>query len=707
MGDSGLMVDGNLTSYQWAQCQQLMKVLPKDWEWRHSRGAQDLFLVPLDKSAMGDHAMGYAVELKGSTYVRGATSRTFTYDRNQIRQRTDAQLYIQTWFAKREYTEEQLQTELFGEWYITTDAPTKTQRRTPTSEALLEVQQVREAISSSLAKCSLIEIVQDGSGLWIQRAHARSVGEREKALVEREKALVEREKALVEREKALEEMVPEFIEKRLCRFNRATAKKAMCNRNTVYDELAAFACVSREEARAALIGFPGISIKFPHSNSYYNTRFKGKQQDALRFYDCVVDLIEKGASVPSELRLTAFQLGQCCKLIGLQSETGLNGTMVKLLGFSEPRWLVRNLNSSQIYNVMPSNLQVVAKTESPVESLVVFDDADPGYVPTIQVLADNRCLFRAVLRGLDMEADSLIERNIGGEAVLHDRAVQETDAADKLRQQTCDLMLRNRTDLLKLLADNSDPDEYVRRMRDPRTWAGEVELYFLPAVLQRPITAWCLNLNTLEIFSATYISEWCATWREIAKSKVVAVWYNGCSHYDLVKEDWYTPQSQNIHGHRMLKRQVSQSVLDDALLPPNASLGKEAAGTDVGSGSQSVLDDTVASPATCICKWFYGWVPVDAPPLRMGGFDPKHVVATGSDAPDGCKLVFVGCMCGARDANAAGNMTAASSGGQKRTRAPGDPTAGVYHWTGRKVRREERLSGVEGYDLPPFRRHGR
>eukprot|EP00973_Karenia_brevis_P018430 2527175-Karenia_brevis.AAC.1 len=87
-----------------------------------------------------------------------------------------------------------------------------------------------------------------------------------------------------------------------------------------------------------------------------------------------------------------------------------------------------------------------------------------------------------------MEADSLIERNIGGEAVLHDRAVQETDAADKLRQQTCDLMVRNRTDLLKLLADNSDPDEYVRRMRDPRTWAGEVELYFLPAVLQRPIT---------------------------------------------------------------------------------------------------------------------------------------------------------------------------------------------------------------------------
>ena len=73
MGDSGLMVDGTLVSYQWAQCEQLMKVLPQDWEWRRSRGAQDLFLVPLDKK---DLDRGYAVELKRSTYERGSTNRT-------------------------------------------------------------------------------------------------------------------------------------------------------------------------------------------------------------------------------------------------------------------------------------------------------------------------------------------------------------------------------------------------------------------------------------------------------------------------------------------------------------------------------------------------------------------------------------------------------------------------------------------------------
>ncbi|CAM8961051.1 unnamed protein product [Rhodiola kirilowii] len=142
------------------------------------------------------------------------------------------------------------------------------------------------------------------------------------------------------------------------------------------------------------------------------------------------------------------------------------------------------------------------------------------------VLADGRCLFRAIAHGACLRA--------GEEAP--DEARQRT-LADELRAQVVKELLKRREESEWFI--EGDFDAYVKRIMLPTIWGGEPELLMATHVLQTPICVFMMDSKSQNLTNIAKYGE------EYQKNgDPINVLFHGYGHYDLVE----TIKSQSF-GH--------------------------------------------------------------------------------------------------------------------------------------------------------------
>ncbi|XVF23391.1 hypothetical protein REPUB_Repub13aG0034000 [Reevesia pubescens] len=99
------------------------------------------------------------------------------------------------------------------------------------------------------------------------------------------------------------------------------------------------------------------------------------------------------------------------------------------------------------------------------------------------VLADGRCLFRAIVHGASMRS--------GEEAPDENR---QRVLADELRAQVVNELLRRRQETEWYI--EGDFDAYVKEIRQPYVWGGEPELLMASHVLKTPISVYMIHRSS-------------------------------------------------------------------------------------------------------------------------------------------------------------------------------------------------------------------
>lgn len=101
-----------------------------------------------------------------------------------------------------------------------------------------------------------------------------------------------------------------------------------------------------------------------------------------------------------------------------------------------------------------------------------------------KIVGDGRCLFRSVAQGSCLQFDNRFWSMKSPDQIEADQC----QMADTLRMQVADELLRRREESQWFVAGSLDA--YVERLRQPRTFGGELELLMLSHVLRHPITVY-------------------------------------------------------------------------------------------------------------------------------------------------------------------------------------------------------------------------
>ncbi|KAK9153786.1 hypothetical protein Sjap_001266 [Stephania japonica] len=134
------------------------------------------------------------------------------------------------------------------------------------------------------------------------------------------------------------------------------------------------------------------------------------------------------------------------------------------------------------------------------------------------VLADGRCLFRAVAHGACL-------RN-GQEAPDEDR---QRELADELRVQVVDELVKRRKETEWSLEE--DFDAYVKNIQEPCTWGGELEVLMASHVLKTPISVFMTNGTSGKFIQISSYGE------EYGKDDKgpIQVLFHRYGHYDVLE----------------------------------------------------------------------------------------------------------------------------------------------------------------------------
>ncbi|KAK9127646.1 hypothetical protein Syun_016443 [Stephania yunnanensis] len=152
------------------------------------------------------------------------------------------------------------------------------------------------------------------------------------------------------------------------------------------------------------------------------------------------------------------------------------------------------------------------------ESRPSESDELPSEYRVSGVLADGRCLFRAVAHGACL-------RN-GQEAPDEDR---QRELADELRAQVVDELVKRRKETEWSLEE--DFDAYVKNIQEPCTWGGELEILMASHVLKTPISVFMTNGNAGKFIQISSYGE------EYGKAVEgpIQVLFHRYGHYDVLE----------------------------------------------------------------------------------------------------------------------------------------------------------------------------
>ncbi|KAK1570551.1 hypothetical protein Q3G72_003607 [Acer saccharum] len=184
--------------------------------------------------------------------------------------------------------------------------------------------------------------------------------------------------------------------------------------------------------------------------------------------------------------------------------------------------------SAEAVTVVEENSKIVVCDDLNVKSIDVNErneKSGPGYKVT-GVLADGRCLFRAIAHGACLKN--------GEEAPDENRQRQ---LADELRAQVVDELLRRREETEWFI--EGDFDAYLKRIQQPYVWGGEPELLMASHVLKKLISVFMIDRSSGNLVNIANYGE------EYPKDEEgpINVLFHGYGHYDLL-ETLETPSDQ-------------------------------------------------------------------------------------------------------------------------------------------------------------------
>ncbi|KMS98322.1 hypothetical protein BVRB_4g093890 [Beta vulgaris subsp. vulgaris] len=132
------------------------------------------------------------------------------------------------------------------------------------------------------------------------------------------------------------------------------------------------------------------------------------------------------------------------------------------------------------------------------------------------VLADGRCLFRAIAHGVCLQT--------GEEAPDENR---QRELADDLRARVVEELLERRKDIEWFI--EGDFDAYVKRIQQPYIWGGEPELLMASHVLKKLISVFMKDRSTGKLTNIANYGE------EYKEEYPINVLFHGYGHYELLE----------------------------------------------------------------------------------------------------------------------------------------------------------------------------
>uniref|UniRef100_A0A2P2LDS8 Ubiquitin thioesterase OTU n=2 Tax=Rhizophora mucronata TaxID=61149 RepID=A0A2P2LDS8_RHIMU len=134
------------------------------------------------------------------------------------------------------------------------------------------------------------------------------------------------------------------------------------------------------------------------------------------------------------------------------------------------------------------------------------------------VLADGRCLFRAIAHGACLRS--------GEEAPDEDR---QRELADELRSQVVNELLKRREEIKWFI--EGDFEDYVKRIQEPYVWGGEPELLMASHILRTTISVFMIDRRSSNLVN---ISNYGEEYRTDPRDPI-NVLFHGYGHYDLLE----------------------------------------------------------------------------------------------------------------------------------------------------------------------------
>ncbi|XP_015581906.2 uncharacterized protein LOC8267805 [Ricinus communis] len=157
------------------------------------------------------------------------------------------------------------------------------------------------------------------------------------------------------------------------------------------------------------------------------------------------------------------------------------------------------------------------------------DDDTSNDFKVTGVLADGRCLFRAIAHGACLRS--------GEEAPDENR---QRVLADELRAQVVDELLKRREETEWFI--EGDFDAYVKRIQQPYVWGGEPELLMASHVLKTMISVFMIDRASGNLVNIANYGE------EYRKDEVnpINVLFHGYGHYDILETSGQSYQKVNL-----------------------------------------------------------------------------------------------------------------------------------------------------------------
>lgn len=134
------------------------------------------------------------------------------------------------------------------------------------------------------------------------------------------------------------------------------------------------------------------------------------------------------------------------------------------------------------------------------------------------VLADGRCLFRAIAHGACL--------NNGEEAPNENR---QRELADELRARVAEELLKRRKETEWFI--EGDFDAYVNRIRQTYVWGGEPELLMASHVLKTPIYVFMRDASSIDLVNIAKYGEEYMNDKEIS----INVLFHRHGHYEILE----------------------------------------------------------------------------------------------------------------------------------------------------------------------------
>ncbi|KDP45029.1 hypothetical protein JCGZ_01529 [Jatropha curcas] len=210
------------------------------------------------------------------------------------------------------------------------------------------------------------------------------------------------------------------------------------------------------------------------------------------------------------------------------------------------RWLHRPDSAWLLFGVRGWLAPIGIGTDVNNESVVVAEDNSNGSDDTNSngidfnrdssanfkvtgVLADGRCLFRAIAHGACLRS--------GEEAPDENR---QRELADELRAQVVDELLKRREESEWFI--EGDFDAYVERIQQPYAWGGEPELLMASHVLKTMVSVFMIDRTSGNLVNIANYGE------EYRKDQVnpINVLFHGYGHYDILETSEQNYQKLNI-----------------------------------------------------------------------------------------------------------------------------------------------------------------